>query len=46
MSTKALNNENTRVAILDFLMNYCGLYEALREKKVGRSNSVEKLRTK
>jgi type I restriction enzyme R subunit len=35
MSTKALNNENTRGAILDFLMTYCGLYEALRNKKAG-----------
>jgi hypothetical protein len=29
------DNENTHGAILDFPMNYCGLYEALREKKAG-----------
>lgn len=35
MSAKALGSENVRNAILDFLLNYCGLYESLREKKVG-----------
>jgi type I restriction enzyme R subunit len=35
MSAKALNSESTRKSILEFLLNYCGLYESLREKKAG-----------
>ena len=35
MSAKALNSEPTQHAMLEFLLNYCGLYESLKEKKVG-----------
>ena len=35
MGTKAINSEQTRYAILHLLLNHCGLYEMLREKKVG-----------
>jgi hypothetical protein len=35
MSTQALNSEAVRFGIKDILLNYAGLYEALRKKSAG-----------